>query len=108
MEDITQKPDPRFRMVLLNVYCIALKRNVNGKVKSGQGYYDYDEGLMSFFAPGQVVASVPDIHQLEGWCVTFHPDFLRGYSLARKSRYIISSLVPLMKRCSFLKKSKQP
>ncbi|MBE9583092.1 helix-turn-helix transcriptional regulator [Mucilaginibacter sp. JRF] len=84
MEDIKHNPDKRFRALMLNVYCISLKKKVIGKVKYGQGYYDYDEGLMSFFAPGQLVATVPENHRLEGWCVAFHPDFLKGYPLARK------------------------
>lgn len=84
MEDVRHNPDKRFRTLMLNVYCISLKKKVQGKVKYGQGYYDYDEGLMSFFAPGQIVASVPENHRLEGWCVAFHPDFLKGHPLARK------------------------
>ncbi|MCC8407837.1 helix-turn-helix domain-containing protein [Mucilaginibacter sp. UR6-1] len=84
MEDLKHNPDKRFRTLMLNVYCISLKKKVSGKVKYGQGYYDYDEGLMSFFAPGQIVATVPENHQLEGWCVAFHPDFLKGFPLARK------------------------
>ncbi len=84
MEDVKHNPDERFRTLMLNVYCISLKKKVTGKVKYGQGYYDYDEGLMSFFAPGQIVASVPENHRLEGWCVAFHPDLLKGHPLARK------------------------
>lgn len=84
MEDVKHNPDKRYRTLMLNVYCISLKKKVQGKVKYGQGYYDYDEGLMSFFSPGQIVASVPENHRLEGWCVAFHPDFLKGHPLARK------------------------
>ncbi|GAA4925661.1 helix-turn-helix domain-containing protein [Mucilaginibacter defluvii] len=84
MEDVKHNPDKRYRTLMLNVYCISLKKKVQGKVKYGQGYYDYDEGLMSFFSPGQIVASVPENHRLEGWCVVFHPDFLKGHPLARK------------------------
>jgi AraC family transcriptional activator of pobA len=84
MEDIPASPDGRPRSLQLNLYCVALKRKVQGKVQYGQGYYDYDEGLMSFFAPGQITANVPDQHQLEGWCVSFHPDLLLGHPLARK------------------------
>ncbi|WP_342644744.1 helix-turn-helix domain-containing protein [Mucilaginibacter sp. CSA2-8R] len=84
MEDIPASPDGRSRTLLLNLYCVALKRKVSGKVQYGQGYYDYDEGVMSFFAPGQITANVPDRHQLEGWCVAFHPNLLLGHPLARK------------------------
>lgn len=84
MEDIPGSTNGRPRSLQLNLYCVALKRKVNGKVQYGQGYYDYDEGIMSFFAPGQITANVPDNHQLEGWCVAFHPDLLLGHPLARK------------------------
>jgi AraC family transcriptional regulator, transcriptional activator of pobA len=84
MEDVKHNPDKRFQTLMLNFYCIALKKKVQEKVRYGQGFYDYDEGLMSFFAPGQIVASVPENHKLEGWCVAFHPDFLKGHPLARK------------------------
>ncbi len=83
MEDIPPS-EVRPRTLHLNLYCVALKRKVNGKVEYGQGYYDYDEGLMSFFSPGQITANVPNRHQLEGWSVSFHPDLLLGHPLARK------------------------
>ncbi|WP_205513923.1 helix-turn-helix domain-containing protein [Longitalea arenae] len=38
-----------------NFYSIGLKRNIQGKFRYGQQQYDFDEGLMSFVAPGQVV-----------------------------------------------------
>ncbi len=85
MEDIPAGAQQgRSRTLSFNLYCVALKRKVNGKVQYGQGYYDYDEGLMSFFAPGQITANVPDRHQLEGWYVAFHPDLLLGHPLSRK------------------------
>jgi len=40
----------------LNFYCISLKRNVSGKSKYGQQYYDYDKGVMTFVAPKQVLS----------------------------------------------------
>ncbi|WP_242696006.1 helix-turn-helix domain-containing protein [Desertivirga brevis] len=84
LED-TRRPDDRdFQILHLNLYCIAIKRKVNGKVKYGQGHYDFDEGVMSFFAPGQIAANVPRNHELEGWSLSFHPDFLLGYPLSKK------------------------
>jgi AraC family transcriptional activator of pobA len=84
MEDARRHADESTQMLRLNLYCIAIKRKVNGKVKYGQGYYDYDEGVMSFFAPGQITANVPQNHELEGLSLSFHPDFLQGYFLAKK------------------------
>ena len=54
-------------------------------MKYGQNYYDFDEGLMTFFAPGQVVTT--DINYdriLSGWWLVVHPDFIQPTSLAKK------------------------
>ncbi len=65
-------------------YKISLKTNLTGKLKYGQGYYDFDEGGLLFKAPNQVSAR-GDINQNHsGYTVLFHPDFLAGYPLAKK------------------------
>lgn len=67
-------------------YTISIKRNVVGKYRYGQETYDFDEGLMTFFAPEQVV-SVQRIEEDRhnrptGWILAVHPDFLFGTTLA--------------------------
>ncbi|HLV46420.1 MAG TPA: helix-turn-helix domain-containing protein [Flavobacterium sp.] len=69
-------------------YSIALKKNVLGKFNYGQLPYDFDEGLMSFFAPGQVLNitfndELPK-QQPSGWILLVHPDFLWNTTLAKK------------------------
>jgi AraC family transcriptional activator of pobA len=65
-------------------YKISLKNNLTGKIKYGQGYYDFDEGGLLFKAPNQVSAN-GEIHQDHtGFTVLFHPDFLAGYTLSKK------------------------
>jgi len=68
-------------------YTIALKRGVIGKYRYGQQTYDFDEGLMTFFSPEQVIS----VQLLEedattnipsGWILAIHPDFLFGTALA--------------------------
>lgn len=67
---------------VLNVYMIALKKDFKGKVKYGQNFYDFDEGMMSFIAPGQICyQNEPGYDPLAGSMLIFHPDFLRGYTL---------------------------
>lgn len=72
----------------LNFYCVALKRNILGKVKYGQQYYDYDKGVMTFIAPKQVQSldsPHDEILQAEagtGLALSFHPDFLHKHPLA--------------------------
>jgi len=74
----------------VNFYCISLKKNVAGKTKYGQKYYDYDKGVMTFLAPRQVMSL--DASQTEilapasGYALLVHPDFLYKHPLAAKIR----------------------
>ncbi|MCL7987114.1 helix-turn-helix transcriptional regulator [Sphingobacterium sp. lm-10] len=64
-------------------YCVALKREVKGKIKYGQQHYDYDKGVLSFTAPNQVQQL--DLQNIEcgsGYLLIFHPDFLLQHALA--------------------------
>lgn len=79
--DMQYDTDERYRSVMLDLYCISIKRGVTQKVKYGQSHYDFDEGVMSFLAPKQVISNIPDSHQPEGWSLVFHPDFIRRHSL---------------------------
>jgi len=67
-------------------YTISVKRNVVGKYRYGQESYDFDEGLMTFFSPEQVI-SVQLIEEdlnsnPSGLILAIHPDFLFGTTLA--------------------------
>ena len=44
---------------VLDFYSISLKTNFPAKVRYGQQEYDFDEGVMSFMAPGQVFGVEP-------------------------------------------------
>ncbi len=65
-------------------YSIGLKRNIQGKFRYGQQQYDFDEGLMSFVAPGQVVRITTEQPAIKptGWLLLVHPDFLWNTVLA--------------------------
>ncbi|GAA3937102.1 helix-turn-helix domain-containing protein [Chitinophaga oryziterrae] len=73
--------------MVFDFYCIALKRNFNLKIKYGQQRYDFDEGVMSFMAPGQVFGMEQDTadreNKVNGWMLLFHPDFLWKTILAK-------------------------
>ncbi|HEY0176702.1 MAG TPA: helix-turn-helix transcriptional regulator [Pedobacter sp.] len=86
-EDILRVPDDMPDNIVFNFYSVWLKKNYTGKMKYGQQYYDFDEGSMSFFSPGQVFYST-DHEQLThtGWWLIIHPDFLWNYPLARVIR----------------------
>ena len=69
-------------------YTISIKRNVTGKYRYGQQSYDFDEGLMTFFSPEQVISvqlieEDATTNKPSGWILAIHPDFLFGTSLAK-------------------------
>ena len=68
-------------------YAIGLKRNIPYKFFYGQQEYDFDEGLMTFIAPNQVlsIADNPNVgHTPSGWLLLIHPDFFWNTALADK------------------------
>lgn len=71
--------------VIFDFYVVSLKRGCNNLLY-GQQKYDFDEGLMAFMAPGQLLrgeeGGIPP--NLQGWMMFIHPDFLWNTSLARK------------------------
>ncbi|MEM9549181.1 MAG: helix-turn-helix transcriptional regulator [Bacteroidota bacterium] len=69
-------------------YTIGLKRNIPYKFFYGQQEYDFDEGIMTFIAPNQVMSlsSNPNISSNpSGWLLLIHPDFLWNSTLAKMS-----------------------
>ena len=69
---------------VLDLFAIALKRGFKGKMKYGQQEYDFDEGILSFIAPGQVFSLGVNLHDnLSGFLILFHPDFLFNTPLAK-------------------------
>ena len=74
--------------LLFGYYTISLKRGVS-KMFYGQQEYDFDEGVLYFMAPNQILraSSNPDENlQRSGWLLLFHPDFLWNTTLAQKVR----------------------
>lgn len=65
-------------------YSVCIKNDFAGKLKYGQNYYDFDNGVMSFFAPGQVI-STEDAGEtsIAGSWLIVHPDFFRNHGLAK-------------------------
>lgn len=67
-----------------NFYKISLKLNLRGKIKYGQGYYDFEEGGMFFKGPNQVSGAGDHNDDHTGFTMLIHPDFLLNYPLAKK------------------------
>ncbi len=86
-EDIKRQPDVNSTSIINNFYSIALKKSFNAKMKYGQQEYDFDEGVLAFIAPNQVIKVVleeNEVLQHSGWLLIFHPDFLWNTPLAKK------------------------
>lgn len=85
--EIKHSPENNRVSWIQNFYTIGLKRDVCGKFRYGQQEYDFDEGLMSFIAPGQVfsieVLDSKEKTEPSGWLLLLHPDFLWNTSLAK-------------------------
>jgi AraC-like DNA-binding protein len=67
------------------IYCVILKDIKCGDLKYGNNYYDYQEGTLVFFAPGQVVevSNNTEYYQPFGKALIFHPDLLHGTTLGK-------------------------
>jgi len=76
--------DESLKTVVYNFYSICIKKDFKGKMKYGQNYYDFDEGIVTCFSPGQVISTeVTDDMSLSGWWLVLHPDFIRNYPLSK-------------------------
>ncbi len=72
-------------------YTVGLKRHIPYKLFYGQQEYDFDEGIMTFVAPQQVMSltnnpNVSSEHEPSGWLLLIHPDFLWNTPLAQNMK----------------------
>lgn len=83
-----KKATKRFDRLRMNygVYALYLKNGVGCSIKYGREYYDYQEGTVVCFSPGQTIdvdssnePLAPDVVGL-----MFHPDLICGTPLAEK------------------------
>jgi AraC family transcriptional regulator, transcriptional activator of pobA len=83
-DDVILKPETILSAITTEFYVVALKKDcAGGKCKYGQQYYDFDEGMMYFIAPHQVL-QFEDVllNSVKGFVLVVHPDFFHGYPLA--------------------------
>ena len=85
------------------VYAIFLKNTKCGDIRYGRQIYDYQEGTVTSFAPGQVVktemaeGTQPSAHGL-----LFHPDLIKGTSLG-----LLIFLICLNRSITFIRRRKR-
>jgi AraC family transcriptional activator of pobA len=82
---VAAKKDSEIMVTIADYYSISVKRGLSAKMRYGQQEYDFDEGVMYFLAPGQVLQTSP-IGDSEvrpsGWILLIHPDFVWNTPLA--------------------------
>lgn len=86
--DMSELPEIRHSLKRFGFYCIILKQLDCGSLLYGRSRYDYREGTLVCVAPGQVAGADDGgvTRNAKGWILMFHPDLLRGTSLANKMR----------------------
>ncbi|MCF0051580.1 helix-turn-helix domain-containing protein [Dyadobacter sp. LJ53] len=78
------KIEERTRLIT-DFYQVTLKTECPCKIQYGQSIFDFDEGVMSCFAPRQVSFIEKDfVFAKAGWQLSIHPDFLRNSALGSK------------------------
>lgn len=83
--DLSKANPRKGSKMFFGLYVVFLK-NVNcGDLKYGRHSYDYQEGTLVFMAPGQVAdVKNTEYYQPSGIALAFHPDLIKGTSLAKK------------------------
>lgn len=78
-------PGDEIENLTFDYYTIALKRGVN-KMYYGQQACDFDEGVLFFMSPNQVLKIINNPKETinrTGWMLLIHPDFLWNTPLAK-------------------------
>jgi len=84
MDELQPSANREETYFVLNFYGISLKRNLSSKLKYGQNYYDFDEGVLAMTAPKQMLAADnADNYKVSGYWLVFHSDFILNYPLAK-------------------------
>ncbi|WP_413533533.1 hypothetical protein [Empedobacter brevis] len=85
-DEMKLEPETFLSAITTDFYVVALKKDcAGGKFRYGQQYYDFDEGIMYFIAPNQIM-QFEDIllNGVKGFVLVMHPDFLQGFPLAKQ------------------------
>ena len=76
---------PTHFTVNYGIYALFLKQTKCGDIRYGRQIYDYSEGTITSFAPGQVVETdMPEGVKPSALGVLFHPDLIKGTSLGQE------------------------
>lgn len=83
--ELTDLPEGFFNPMVLNFYTIGLKKNLKNPVRYGRTNYDFNEGVLGFTAPQQVMELNPEIgNGATGWMIFFQTEFIKNSVLYDK------------------------
>lgn len=75
---------PNHFTINYGIYALFLKETKCGDIRYGRQLYDYSEGTVTSFAPGQVVRTdMEEGFKPKALGLLFHPDLIKGTSLGR-------------------------
>lgn len=66
-----------------NCYCVILKDG-DCAMQYGRNRYDFEEGVLRFLAPNQIVTSTASTPSTYGFMLFFHPDLIRNFPLGKE------------------------
>jgi AraC-like DNA-binding protein len=70
--------------IVADLYSIVLKDGTCG-MQYGRNKYDFEEGVLQFMAPNQIVTTEDSFSQSTyGFFLVFHPDLIRNFDLGKK------------------------
>ena len=86
--DMSELAEIRHSLKRFGFYAVFLKQLDCGTIMYGRSGYDYREGTLMCVAPGQIAGANDGgvSKHPKGWILMFHPDLLKGTSLASKMR----------------------
>lgn len=70
--------------VVCGFYQIGMKGEKKGMIKYGRENYDYQEGTLTYIAPGQLTEYDEISKVSSGWMLFVHPDLIRTFPLHKK------------------------
>ena len=87
--DVAAVPEPEpgeAETLVMGFYTITVKRMQHVSLRYGQERFDFNEGIMSFLSPNQVITQTFEDGEREvkncGWVILIHPDFIWNTPLA--------------------------
>ena len=85
VEELPEIPGGYPSPISYGFYAMGFKKNLKGYVDYGRKTYDFQEGVLTFTAPEQVMSFAnTNMSETTGWYLLFHEDLLKGHRLANQ------------------------